>query len=139
MTNTATYQHLADFVLVLHTLFVGFVVLGLPLIFIGALRDWGWVRNFWFRLSHLLAIGVVVAQAWIGVICPLTNVESLLRQRAGANIYTESFIQHWLHKLIYFEAPMWIFTLTYTLFGLLVLLSWQFVPPRRRRSGDEPQ
>ena len=138
MATTATYQHLADAVLVLHTLFVAFVVLGLPLIFVGAFRDWSWVRNFWFRLFHLLAIGVVVAQAWIGVVCPLTNIESLLRQRSGENIYTESFIQHWLHKLIYFEAPMWIFTLVYTLFGLLVLLSWQLVRPRRRISAEKP-
>ena len=134
MSETAIYKHLADAVLVLHTLFVGFVVLGLPLIFIGGKRGWQWVRNFRFRLFHLLAIGIVVAQAWIGVICPLTDIEMLLRQRAGEESYSESFIQHWLHKLIYYEAPLWIFTLIYTLFGLLVLLSWQLVRPRRRQS-----
>ena len=139
MLETATYKHLADAVLVLHTLFVGFVVLGLPLIFIGAKRGWRWVRNFHFRLLHLLAIGVVVAQAWIGVICPLTDIEMLLRQRAGEKSYTESFIQHWLHKLIYYEAPWWVFTLIYTLFGLLVLLSWQLVRPHRRQSKRRPE
>ena len=132
MTESVTYSHLADGVLVLHTLFIGFVVLGLPLIFIGAKRGWHWVRNFRLRLLHLLAIAVVVAQAWMGVLCPLTDVEMLLRQRAGENSYSESFIQHWLHKLIYYEASMWVFTLVYTLFGVLVLLSWHIVRPQRR-------
>ena len=51
----------ADIILLLHVLFVAFVVIGLLLIFIGKIRYWLWIRNPWFRLIHLAAIAVVVA------------------------------------------------------------------------------
>ena len=69
------YPLAADLILLLHTLFVGFVVLGLILVLLGAARGWAWVRNAKFRLMHLLAILVVVAQAGLGSICPLTRLE----------------------------------------------------------------
>ena len=50
----------ADGILVLHTLFVAFVVLGQLLVFIGYARHWFWVRNPWFRIGHLAAIAVVL-------------------------------------------------------------------------------
>ena len=133
MPDTALYNLLADAILVLHVLVVLFVVLGLPVIFIGAIRDWGWVRNFWFRFLHLLAIIIVAAQAWLGKICPLTDIEMQLRRHAGKETYSQSFIQHWLHQLLYYDAPMWVFALIYTLFGLLVLLGWVLVRPYSRK------
>ena len=63
----------ADAVLVLHFLFIVFVVGGLVLVVVGNLRSWRWVNTWWFRLAHLAAIGVVVAEAWLGVMCPLTT------------------------------------------------------------------
>lgn len=129
MPDTVNYDILADAILVLHTLVALFVVLSLPVIFIGGFRNWAWVRNFWFRSSHLLAIVIVAAQAWLGVICPLTDIEMELRRRAGQQTYSESFIQHWLHRLLYYDAPFWVFTLLYTLFGLLVALAWVLVRP----------
>lgn len=53
---------LADAVLLLHALIVAFIVLGLPLTWIGAWRGWAFVRRAWFRLTHLGLIGFVVAQ-----------------------------------------------------------------------------
>ncbi|MGH8640305.1 MAG: DUF2784 family protein, partial [Burkholderiales bacterium] len=44
---------LADLILIVHFLFVAFVVGGLALIWIGAAAGWEWVRNFWFRVAHL--------------------------------------------------------------------------------------
>jgi hypothetical protein len=35
--------------------------------------------------------------------------------------------------VMFFEAPEWVFTLGYCLFGLLVLLALIFAPPRRPR------
>ena len=62
----------ADLILVLHTLFVAFVVLSLPAILLGGVLAWPWVRNRCFRLLHLAAIAFVVVQSWLGMICPLT-------------------------------------------------------------------
>lgn len=125
------FQILADLLLVFHTLLVMFVIFGLLATLIGYFRQWDWVRNLWFRLSHLVVIGIVVLQAWLGVLCPLTIWEMELRAKAGQSGYDGSFIQHWLQTILYYSAPDWVFILVYTLFGTLVLASWFLVRPRR--------
>ena len=119
----------ADGLLIIHTLFIAFVVFGLAFIIAGLVRGWRWVRNPWFRFVHLGAIGIVVAQSWMNIICPLTIWENNLRERAGDVPYAGSFIQHWLHKLIFYQAEAWVFTLAYTTFAALVVLAWYLVPP----------
>ncbi|MGH8119146.1 MAG: DUF2784 domain-containing protein, partial [Gammaproteobacteria bacterium] len=95
-----------------------------------------WVRNPWFRVAHLLAIGVVVSQAWLGVLCPLTTLEMALRDRAGGAVYPGSFIAHWVEFLLYYRAPAWVFTLCYSVFGVLVAASWLAVRPRPFGKSD---
>ena len=110
---------------------VAFVILGLVAIYAGYCLNWQWVRNVWFRLSHLIVIGIVVLQSWLGVICPLTTWEMALRERAGESGYDGLFIQHWLQSILYYSAPEWVFILGYTMFGILVLASWFMVRPGR--------
>ena len=86
----------ADILLIIHVLFVIFVVAGLMLIFIGKMRHWRWVRWPLFRVVHFIGIGIVVMQSWLGVICPLTIWEMMLREKAGEVVYAGSFISHWL-------------------------------------------
>lgn len=119
----------ADLVLLLHLLLVSFVVFGLFLILIGKVLAWHWVRNPWFRVMHLLAIGVVVVQSWFGALCPLTEFEMELRSRAGDTVYAGSFISHWLDAILYYQAPDWVFAVCYTAFGLVVIGSWFWVKP----------
>ena len=128
------YQLLADIVLVLHFAVVVFVVGGLMAVLVGNWLGWRWVNNLWFRLAHLAAIGYVVVQSWFGITCPLTTLESWLREQAGLPSYSESFIEHWVQGLLFYQAPLWVFALVYTVFGALVLLSWWFYPPRRPAS-----
>lgn len=124
---------LADAVLVLHAGIVLFVVGGLVLVLLGNRRGWCWVNRPGFRVAHLVAIAVVVAESWLGVACPLTTLEVWLRARAGAAAYETSFVAHWLQHLLFYEAPSWVFTLAYTGFGLLVAAAWWAYPPRRKR------
>ena len=124
---------LADMVLSLHVAIVLFVVGGLVFIVVGNLRGWRWADALWFRLAHLAAIAVVVAQSWFGVACPLTSVEMWLRARARVTTYSGSFIEHWLSRFLYFEAPAWVFTTAYSLFGLAVAATWWWFPPGSRR------
>jgi Protein of Unknown function (DUF2784) len=91
---------------------------------------WRWVNRMWFRSVHLLAILVVVIQAWLGELCPLTTLESWLRVQAGSSAYERSFIEHWLQRLIFYEAPFWVFTAAYTAFAVLVGLVWWRYPPQ---------
>ena len=121
----------ADALLILHTILVAFVILGLVATFAGYFLNWRWVRNFWFRLSHLAVIAIVVLQSWLGVLCPLTSWEMALRAKAGEAGYEGSFIQHWLQSILYYSAPDWVFILAYTVLGAPVLASWFVVRPRR--------
>jgi hypothetical protein len=123
---------IADAVLLLHVLFVAFVVIGLVLIVAGGVFSWPWVRNLWFRIAHLAAIGIVVLQSWLGAICPLTTLEMALRSRAEGDVYAGSFISHWLEAILYYRAPAWVFVVCYTTFGALVVASWFWVRPRGR-------
>ncbi len=118
------YSLLADTVLIIHFAFVVFVVFGLVLILVGLLNRWSWVRNRVFRVTHLVAVGVVVLQAWLGQLCPLTIWENELRRRAGQSGYTETFVEHWLHEILFYQAEPWVFTTIYTCFGALVVLVW---------------
>jgi hypothetical protein len=124
----------ADLVLLTHLAYVAFVLLGQGLIVLGGLCRWRWVRNPWFRWAHLAAIGLVVAQSWLGIICPLTDLEMALREKAGDPTYNGTFIAHWLHQILFFEAPPWAFTLSYTLFGLAVVACWVWIKPRPFRT-----
>jgi hypothetical protein len=121
---------LADVILAAHVAFTAFVVIGFVLIVLGGLRKWHWVRNPWFRIIHLAAIGVVVVQAWCGTICPLTTWEMTIREQTGGAAYQGSFIAHWLQAILYYDFPAWVFTLCYTVFALFVLACCVLVRPR---------
>ena len=127
----STAALLADAILTLHVGVVAFVVLGQAGILLGAWRRWHWVRNFRFRVAHVVTMLFVALQAWLGALCPLTVWEQRLRAIAGQGSYRESFIEHWLSRLIFFEAPWWMFVAAYTAFAALVLASWWWIPPRR--------
>jgi hypothetical protein len=126
-----SYGLLADAVLVLHVAIVLFVVGGLLLVVAGNLVGWRWVNHWWLRLLHLGAIAFVVAEAWLGITCPLTIWEIALRHAAGQDAYAGGFLQHWLQRLLYWDAPQWAFTTAYTVFGLAVAGAWWRWPPRR--------
>ena len=124
---------LANTLLVIHFVFIAFVVVGFVLTVIGFFWKWRWIHNFWFRILHLCAILLVVLEAWFGAMCPLTVLESDFREVAAGVGYSEPFVAYWLQRLIYHDFPPWVFTLVYTVFGALVVLTLVFVPPRWTR------
>jgi len=126
------YRLLADVVLTMHVALVAFVVGGLVLVIVGNLRGWRWVNNLWFRVAHIGAIAIVVAEVWLGFTCPLTTLEMWLRTQAGATTYGAGFIEHWLSRILFYDAPPWAFVIAYSVFGLLVLATWLRFPPRTK-------
>lgn len=122
---------LADLVLIVHFAFVIFVTGGLALIWIGAVAGWQWVRNFWFRVAHLGAIVFVAGEALAGVWCPLTIWEAQLRGVRAE----KSFVAQWIHKLMFYSVPEWVFTVAYVAFALAVAVTFWLAPPIRRRTG----
>jgi uncharacterized protein DUF2784 len=123
---------IADAVLVVHALFVLFVVGGFVLIVLGA-RRWSWVRNRPFRVLHLAAIAFVTAEALLGITCPLTLWEDALRG-AGSG---RSFIGRWVARLLYYDFPEWVFATAYCAFALAVVCAWRLVPPRSSSSRPD--
>ncbi|MEK6245233.1 MAG: DUF2784 domain-containing protein [Pseudomonadota bacterium] len=119
---------LADLLLVFHFFIAGFIVLGLILVWIGALAGWSWVRHPWFRYLHVAAIVFVAAEALLGYACPLTLWEDLLRGSARP----DSFIGRWVQKLLFYRAPEWVFTTLYCAWAAATLLTLKMVPPKAK-------
>ena len=85
------YNFLADLVVVLHSFFVLFVVLG------GFLVLWK-PRVAWYHLP------AVFWGAWLefsGRICPLTPLENLLREKGGIAGYQTGFVEHYIVPVLY--------------------------------------
>jgi len=137
METPHLFHSLADLVIVIHFAIAVFVVAGLPAIVVGNALHWRWVNTRLFRYAHLAAIGIIMLQAWCGQYCALTDLESWLRIRAGELPYEQSFIGHWLQQMMYYQAPMWVFTFVYTVFGLLVLWAWLRFPPAGRHHNQQ--
>jgi hypothetical protein len=106
-----------------------FVVGGLALVWIGAIMGWAWVRNYWFRVAHLVAIVFVAGVALAGIWCPLTVWEDALRGVHGE----KSFVARWIHRLMFYDFPEWVFSVAYVAFALVVAATWWYVRPERRK------
>ena len=133
------YALLADLLVAVHLGFIAFVIGGQLVILIGAARRWGWIRNRWFRVGHLLAIVFVALEAVMGMICPLTEWEYQLRRRAGQIVEQDiSFVGRLVREILFYEFPAWAFTTAYISFALLVLATLAFVPPQWRCPPQKP-
>jgi hypothetical protein len=114
----------------MHASYVSFIVIGMAAIVVGLALRKRWARNFWFRVLHLVAIGIVAGLSVLGMTCPLTDLENHLRRQSGQATYPGAFVGYWVHRLVFFNAEPWVFTAVYVLFGLVVLLTFVLAPPR---------
>ena len=73
--------------------------------------------------------------AWVGKICPLTIWENEMRETAGGEAYPGTFVGYYLQRVIYYDFPIWVFAIAYTVFAALVLITWIIWPPRWPRSN----
>jgi hypothetical protein len=124
---------LADLIFLVHCLLAAFIVMGLPLVWLGAARGWDWIRNRAPRYAHLGAILFVAAEALAGSVCPLTRFEDALRIGADGR----SFVARWLARLLYYDFPEWVFTSAYVLYAAATVATLRLCPPRSTfRSGQ---
>jgi hypothetical protein len=121
---------IADLIVSIHFGYVITVVGGLFVITLGGILRWRFIRNFWFRALHLAMILIVVFEAIFGISCPLTDWEYELRIAAGQkNAASESFVARLIQQIIFYDFPPIVFTISYCLFGIAVLMSWWLIPP----------
>ena len=139
MTSPGTYRLLADILLVVHFAFVSFVVIGLFITWLGYFLRWTFVRNFYFRAAHILAMAVVLLEALFGVVCPLTTWEIQLRKLGGQVVYgDQTFMQYWIHKIMFFDLEQTTFTIIYFCFFTALVLSFIFVFPEFPWRKEKP-
>ncbi|MEJ2636174.1 MAG: DUF2784 domain-containing protein [Calditrichia bacterium] len=124
---------IANFILIFHFLYVFYIIGGFLFIWTGFIFKWRSVRNRWFRWSHVAAMGFVAAEAIAGIFCPLTEWESQLRQAGGeTSLYPRGFIPYWVHQVLFYDWPVWVFRAIYIGFFLLLILTILLIPPLRR-------
>ena len=102
------YRILADLVVILHLLFIVFVVAG------GFLVLW----RGWLILLHLPAAAWGAYIEFTGSYCPLTPLENHFSVLAGDKGYAGGFIEHYLLPVIY---PAGLTPNTQTLLGVFVV------------------
>lgn len=126
---------LANTILVVHFAWIFYVLIGQVLIFLGIAFKWDWIRNFWFRFTHLSMMALVAVEAIFKITCPLTLWESNYRGGTRPSVDSD-FIVYWMRQIIFFDLPSdaWQFLVGYLGFTLLVVWSYWIAPPRRPMS-----
>jgi len=103
------FRILADLVVLLHLLFIIFVVAG------GFLA----LKRPCLALLHLPSVAWGAFIEFSGIICPLTPLENQFRRMAGEKGYSTGFIEHSLIPIIY---PPGLTPATQVLLGLFVIV-----------------
>ncbi len=121
----------AIIVLAIHLAIIAFNVAGCVLIPLGAWLGWRWVREFWWRLAHLLSFAVVAAQALLGRACFLT----IWQDELSGTTHVQPLIEQWINGLIYWDLPLWVFAAAYVAVFVYVVALWLWVRPGKWRSN----
>ena len=116
---------IAEAILAIHVVVIAFNVAGLVVIPVGAWLGWRLVRIAWLRLSHLAMLLIVTGQALAGRACILTIWQDEL---AGNSQPAQPMIMHWVDRLIYWNLPMWVFAVMYSVVFLYVVALTALVP-----------
>ena len=120
-------------VYIVHLLYALIIVIGFFLIIAGFFAHWKWVRNFTFRLIHLLMIGIVAFESVFNIECPLTWLEYKLMSLDHMRHSSMPFIAGMVNKVLYYNFPIWMFNAIYIVFGITVFIVWFTIPPVRQK------
>ncbi len=133
----------ANLIAAAHIGYFLFIVGGSVGLAIGAAKRWKWIRNPWFRFSHLLAVYVVIIEDVINFApCPLNTMEWQLRSGSGS-IEASSGVGGLLDRLLFHTVPGRVLDLIYWSLAVLLLVALFVVPPKFRhhvkRAGDSAE
>lgn len=104
------YRVLADLTLLVHLIFVLFVVFG-------GLLTLRWRRIPWIHVPSVLWSVLIEFAGWF---CPLTPLENLFIQKGGDLGYNTGFMEHYIIALLY---PTVLTRKTQVFIGLFVLIA----------------
>ncbi len=123
------YAIAADIVIVIHVLWIAFVILGFPVFL--------WVNSTRWRLIHLAAVIWMILMQITHSICPLTYLEAWLKSEGReAEVYSGKFIIETIERLIYVDTvTLEKITWATGAYLVLILLSFWFRPlPRKKKA-----
>jgi len=126
------YKVATDVVILIHFLWIGFVILGFPVTLYFNSAKW--------RLFHLAAVILMILMQVTRTICPLTYLEAWLKSGGNTkDVYPGAFIAEWVERLIYVE-DMTLEKIMYATMAylVLILLSFWFRPIRRKKAPADP-
>jgi len=115
---SAVYVLLADVVLAVHFIYVGFIPLGGLLV----------VRFPRLLGLHLTCVAIALVSVTVGFDCPLTTWEQSLRRKGGQRPYRDGFVAHYLTGRVYPHGYDWA---VQVLFGVCIVGSYAFIVYRR--------
>ncbi len=108
----------AGFVVLLHALFILFVVFGGLLVL-------KWPKVAWFHIPAAVWGTLIEFCGWI---CPLTPLENMLRRAGDSNTYSGGFIDNYLMPIIYppglTRETQWILGAAVALLNIVVYGIW---------------
>lgn len=127
----------ADALAVLHIGYFVFIVWGTVAILLPSRP--AYVRNLRFRLVHMLAVYIVLAEDYLHVPCVLNVAQWTLRASAGGPQEATRGVSGLLDGLLYRTIPGDVLNMMYVALGIaLPLLLW-IVPATRRLAADREQ
>ncbi|HOO90701.1 MAG TPA: DUF2784 family protein [Syntrophales bacterium] len=121
------YKVSADFIIIIHLMWILFVILGFPVFLYFNLTGW--------RLLHVAALIITILMQLTKTICPLTYLEAYLKSRdISEAVYPGSFIIERIEDIIYVEDVVTLERISYLtiVFFIIVLFSFWFRPVRLR-------
>lgn len=127
------YGLLADLVVVIHIAYVAYIIVGLAFVVVGAIRGWDWVRNPWFRFTHLAAILIVVLELVLKTTCPLTVLELRFRSLAGQPVTEATFAERLMYYVLSGWLPGSVTNSVYVAVAIAIGATFVLAPPRSRQ------
>jgi len=128
------YKLLADGMVLLHFIWIAFMIVGFLINLAGLFRRE--ILNWWiFRTVHLIGILYVSLLAAMGKYCPLTVWESNLRMKHDPSlVYPGHFIVHYFEKWVYPNVPAVLVLIPTFVIGAVSLSLFLIFPPNRIKS-----
>jgi hypothetical protein len=119
------YKILADIVVIIHFLWVLFLIFG---VFLGR-------KSKVAKVTHMCGLGFALIIQLLQLYCPLTYLEVWLRERHDPSLsYSGSFIVFYIEKLVYVDlSRSSIFVLSILLCGFN---AWFYLRMRRKKGRN---
>jgi hypothetical protein len=122
----------ADILMLIHFLWIVFMVIGLPLGFL--------LRSPTLRWLHFGGMLVTALIAAAGMYCPLTTWEEALRWGSDpGSSYNGSFLAHYISKVLYPDLGPGTLRAATVFWGLVTVGFMFWLPPRRQLSGKSAE